>query len=65
MSSSWYGWPSSFYLYGCLGIVWTILWVIFGSSSPADHKHITNCEKDYIETSLGTLDEEEEVKIKF
>lgn len=59
MSSSWWGWPSSFYLYGCFGLIWTILWIIFGASSPAEHRSIMASEKDYIQSSLGVEDDEE------
>lgn len=59
MSSSWWGWPSSFYLYGCFGLVWTVLWIIFGASSPAEHRSIMASEKHYIESSLGVEDDQE------
>ncbi|XP_018333995.1 putative inorganic phosphate cotransporter isoform X2 [Agrilus planipennis] len=48
------GWPTAFYLFGALGFLWCIFWVIFGSESPAKHKSISEAEKNYIETSLGS-----------
>lgn len=65
MASSWYGWPSSFYLYGSFGIIWTVLWIIFGASSPAHHKYILTIERDYIQESLGTKQEEEGVSLLY
>ncbi|XP_056640310.1 putative inorganic phosphate cotransporter [Diorhabda sublineata] len=54
ISDSKYGWPAAFYLYGALGICWSILWIIFGSDSPAKHKSISSDEKQYIESSIVT-----------
>ncbi|CAD7015092.1 putative inorganic phosphate cotransporter [Ceratitis capitata] len=51
-SSSW-GWPSTFYLPGLLGLMWTGLWLVFGASTPRDCKHISAAERDMIEESLG------------
>lgn len=42
------GWPSIFYVFGALGIVWTILWFIFASNSPDDNRFIGEAEKEYI-----------------
>lgn len=58
MSSSWWGWPSTFYLYGSFGLIWTLLWIAFGASSPSEHRRITESEKRYIESSLGTTEDE-------
>ncbi|KAJ8980969.1 hypothetical protein NQ317_013423 [Molorchus minor] len=51
--SSWVGWPIAFYFFGALGLKWAILWAILGADRPGCHKHISNCEKIYIESSLG------------
>ncbi|XP_011178032.1 putative inorganic phosphate cotransporter [Zeugodacus cucurbitae] len=51
-SSSW-GWPSTFYLPGILGLIWSALWYVFGASTPRDCKHISVEERDMIENSLG------------
>ncbi|KAG8233657.1 hypothetical protein J437_LFUL013703 [Ladona fulva] len=47
------GWPSTFYLFGGIGLLWTISWILFASSSPEDHRWISVREKDYILKSLG------------
>ncbi|XP_060523968.1 putative inorganic phosphate cotransporter [Cylas formicarius] len=53
VSSSWMGWPLSFYLFGALGVSWCIMWLFFGHSSPAAHPGISKEEQRYIELSLG------------
>ncbi|KAJ8929842.1 hypothetical protein NQ314_017446 [Rhamnusium bicolor] len=32
------GWPVAFYLYGSLGILWSLVWIWLGSDSPSTHK---------------------------
>ncbi|XP_030754151.1 putative inorganic phosphate cotransporter [Sitophilus oryzae] len=49
---SWLGWPFLFYLMGSLGLAWSVLWTIFGQSSPDTHPRITKEEKKYIQASL-------------
>ncbi|XP_011213150.1 putative inorganic phosphate cotransporter [Bactrocera dorsalis] len=51
-SSSW-GWPSTFYLPGLLGLAWSCLWLVFGASTPRHCKHISAGERAMIEESLG------------
>ncbi|CAF1621551.1 unnamed protein product [Rotaria magnacalcarata] len=43
-----YGWTYFFYLLGGLGIVWSLVWLIFVSDTPAKSKHISANEKEYI-----------------
>lgn len=42
------GWPSIFYVFGAIGIVWFVLWMILVSKSPEDHRFIKDKERDYI-----------------
>lgn len=56
ISDSSLGWPFAFYLYGALGLAWTVVWILLGKNSPADHKGIDLQEKKYIEASLGQQD---------
>jgi len=51
------GWTSIFYLFGGLGVVWSILWTLFAASTPAQHKYITQEEKDYILTALDETED--------
>ncbi|XP_054739453.1 putative inorganic phosphate cotransporter [Anastrepha obliqua] len=59
-SSSW-GWPSTFYLPGVLGLLVAILWFIFGASTPRDCKHISLEERTMIEESLGHSKKSDEI----
>lgn len=55
LASSSMGWPSIFYFSGVAGLVWSILWFFYGSSSPADCRgRISSEERQFIETSLNT-----------
>lgn len=47
------GWPSVFYVFGIVGILWFFLWVLVGFSDPASHPRISAQERNYIETSIG------------
>ncbi|KAG5896187.1 hypothetical protein JTB14_016962 [Gonioctena quinquepunctata] len=49
ISSTWLGWPFTSYLYGSLGVFWTVLYYIFGSNSPREHGSISEAERKYIE----------------
>ncbi|XP_054739326.1 sialin-like [Anastrepha obliqua] len=51
-SSSW-GWPSTFYLPGALGLLWAVLWFVLGASTPNECKYISTAERVLIATSLG------------
>jgi ACS family sodium-dependent inorganic phosphate cotransporter-like MFS transporter 5 len=42
------GWPSIFYIFGIVGIVWTVLWYIIAAKSPEEHRFISGEEKEYI-----------------
>ncbi|XP_052772253.1 sialin-like [Mya arenaria] len=42
------GWPSIFYVLGIISSIWFVLWMIFVSDSPSEHKRISKEEKAYI-----------------
>lgn len=42
------GWPGISYIFGGLGIVFCILWLIFADNSPSEARFITDQEKVYI-----------------
>lgn len=46
------GWPFAFYMPAVIGIVWTILWLILGSSKPQDNRFISLKELEYIDANL-------------
>lgn len=60
LASSFMGWPSIFYISGCASGLWAVLWLFFGSSSPADYKYISAEEKEFIQASLGSSEEDKQ-----
>ena len=60
----WYDWPYVFYLYGILGLTWSLLWVITGSSTPMDSKMISGEERAYILNGLPKADVPKEIPWK-
>ncbi|XP_064087588.1 putative inorganic phosphate cotransporter isoform X1 [Macrobrachium nipponense] len=49
------GWPSIFYVFGVLGILWCIPWLIFMRDSPQKHPKISREELNYIEAQGSTV----------
>ncbi|XP_002739690.1 vesicular glutamate transporter 3-like [Saccoglossus kowalevskii] len=47
------GWPSPFYLYGVVGVLWSISWFFIIHETPATHPTITEAERIHIEESIG------------
>lgn len=47
-------WESVFYVFGALGVLWSILWFFLIFDSPARHPRISPQERNYIETSQGS-----------
>ncbi|XP_064652399.1 sialin-like [Lineus longissimus] len=47
------GWPSVFYVFGALGCVWFLIWILVVHDTPDKHPRISHEEKFYIEGSLG------------
>jgi MFS family permease len=54
LASSSIGWPSIFYIFGAVGMLWVVLWVFLGADRPGTHKFISKAEQAYIETNLGS-----------
>jgi MFS transporter, ACS family, solute carrier family 17 (sodium-dependent inorganic phosphate cotransporter), other len=48
-----YGWPSVFTIFGCLGIVWWLLWTFRASSTPSDDPTISAGELAYIKDNTA------------
>ncbi|KAL9958324.1 hypothetical protein ACROYT_G035326 [Oculina patagonica] len=53
-SDIWGGWPSVFYIFGAVGIVWTVVWMMLTYDKPANHPRISIKEKEYIQSSIGS-----------
>lgn len=47
------GWPSVFYIFGVLGCLWFVVWMLMVHDTPAKHPTISAEERTYIETSIG------------
>ncbi|XP_030760226.1 vesicular glutamate transporter 1-like isoform X2 [Sitophilus oryzae] len=62
ISSSWYGWPLVFYIFGAFGVIWCVFWFFLGFESPAQHPWISDLEKNYIENSLEHTEENKETQ---
>lgn len=50
-----FGWPYAYYAPACLLAVWSILWILFGSSHPKSNKFISSAELEYIEKNRGDI----------
>ncbi|KAH8337853.1 hypothetical protein KR067_006953 [Drosophila pandora] len=46
------GWPSSFYIPGYFGIVWSLFWMRYGANTPSESKFISLAERKHIELAL-------------
>jgi MFS family permease len=42
------GWPSVFYVFGALGIIWYPFWFVYAYENPRDHPYMTKDEMAYI-----------------
>nr|XP_028578610.1 sialin isoform X5 [Podarcis muralis] len=45
-------WIYVFYIFGALGVLWFIFWMLIVSDTPETHKRISHAEKEYILSSL-------------
>eukprot|EP00270_Netrium_digitus_P008353 TRINITY_DN2494_c0_g1_i1.p1 TRINITY_DN2494_c0_g1~~TRINITY_DN2494_c0_g1_i1.p1 ORF type:complete len:673 (+),score=143.62 TRINITY_DN2494_c0_g1_i1:86-2020(+) len=48
------GWPSVFYSFGVLGIVWFLVWQRKAFSTPAEDPTVSDVERTYIANGVGT-----------
>ncbi|XP_053379219.1 sialin-like [Mercenaria mercenaria] len=55
------GWPSIFYVLGCVGVVWFCIWMFVVSDTPVSHPRISESEKEYI---IDTLKSELDINKK-
>ncbi|KAM7344429.1 putative inorganic phosphate cotransporter [Cochliomyia hominivorax] len=59
-----FGWTGTFYLSGVLGLVWCIVWYIWGANSPENFKGISNAEKTMIYSSLQTNENNDKESVR-
>lgn len=64
LAASSIGWPSIFYIFGTLAIVWGIVFLYFGADAPSDHRSISQEERKYIEDSLKTSETKSDNEVK-
>nr|XP_027222820.1 putative inorganic phosphate cotransporter isoform X2 [Penaeus vannamei] len=57
------GWPSVFYIFGGLGVVWGVPWFLLVHDRPEHHPRISPAEMDYIRRHQSTVKREEKVAI--
>ncbi|XP_049859697.1 sialin-like isoform X2 [Schistocerca gregaria] len=55
MCDSEVGWPLVFYVFGGLGVLWSIPWFLLAYDTPAKHPRIDPAERRFIEASLGKV----------
>lgn len=46
------GWPSIFYIFGIIGVIWSVAFIIFVHEDPNVHPSMDEKEKKYIISSL-------------
>lgn len=54
LSESKVGWPSIFYVFGAIGTVWCIFFLIFVHEDPQSNKKMKTEERLYIQKQLGS-----------
>lgn len=47
------GWPLAFYIFGFLGGIWFIFWMLLVSDTPAQHPRISSTERQYLQQCMG------------
>lgn len=55
------GWPSIFFFFGVLGLIWFAIWCLVVAESPAEDSKISKAELKYIQDSLGNVDPNQKV----
>ncbi|CAJ0562996.1 unnamed protein product, partial [Mesorhabditis spiculigera] len=46
------GWPSFFYFFGGVGLLWSVFWIIFVTNSPQDNRWTGEQEKEFLEREV-------------
>ncbi|XP_043643694.1 putative inorganic phosphate cotransporter [Drosophila teissieri] len=64
LAASSIGWPGIFYVSCGVGVLWCIVWWLFGANQPKDSKFIGEAELNYIETSINSSRKAEEAELK-
>lgn len=48
-----YGWPSVFYVFGTIGCIWLLLWLLIVRAGPEQDRFCSKEECDYIQQTIG------------
>ncbi|KAJ3656272.1 hypothetical protein Zmor_015360 [Zophobas morio] len=56
------GWPSIFYVFGVVSLIWFVFWWVLVTEAPADDPRISKNELEYIGASLGYLPAKQNIK---
>lgn len=56
------GWPSIFYVFGAVGLLWFFLWWVVVKDHPEDDPHISQSELEYIKSSIGNTESKTKIK---
>ncbi|XP_042886011.1 sialin-like isoform X2 [Penaeus japonicus] len=57
------GWPSVFYIFGGLGVLWGVPWFLLVHDRPEHHPRISQAERSYIMRHQSTVKREEKIDI--
>lgn len=57
-------WEWIYHICGLLGIIWFILWKYYVYDSPSQHPNIHPMERAYIENSLGTTVQNDDILVR-
>jgi ACS family sodium-dependent inorganic phosphate cotransporter len=47
------GWPTVFYIFGGVGLLWFVLWCVLCYNDPSSHPFISEEEKAYLLETIG------------
>jgi MFS transporter, ACS family, glucarate transporter len=48
-----YGWRTPFFVFGAIGLTWSIVWFFYYRDSPEEHKAVNEAEREMIHASSG------------
>ncbi|XP_072381507.1 sialin-like isoform X1 [Diabrotica undecimpunctata] len=57
------GWEYIFYIFGAIGLLWFIIWIIIVAETPSKDKRINPEERKYIVDAISTVKSDESIKV--
>ncbi|KAJ8952110.1 hypothetical protein NQ314_007603, partial [Rhamnusium bicolor] len=58
-----FGWPSIFYCFGTIGLIWYLIWMVGVADTPEQDARISPEELKYITESLNNIDNKKRIKL--